>query len=131
MADLALDCRLHVGGVTTLDALWAGIPVITMAGANHASRTGASMLTAVGLPELIAADLDGYRKLALDLARNPDQLAALKTRLAALAPSAALFDPARLAGNLERAYGELHRRWRMGEAPSELDVAGLADNKDE
>ena len=131
LADLALDCRLHVGGVTTLDALWAGIPVLTMAGDNHASRTGASMLAAVGLVELIAADLEDYRKLALALAREPARLASLKARLAAQAPTAALFDPARLAGNLERAYGELHRRWRDGEAPGALDVAALADNKDQ
>ncbi|MDP6563195.1 MAG: tetratricopeptide repeat protein [Alphaproteobacteria bacterium] len=123
LADLTLDCRHHAGGVTTLDSLWAGVPVLTIAGDNHSARTGASILHAAGLPDLALSSPADYERTALHLAENPDQLARLKSRLTAARGSAPLFDTPRLARHLEAAYGEMTARWRRNEAPSSFDIA--------
>ena len=88
------------------------VPVISIAGANHSARTGASILHAAGLGELAVADMAAYRAKALHLARNPDVLADLKSRLLAKHAAAPLFDTPRLARHLEAAYGEMIRRRR-------------------
>ena len=111
LADLALDTAHHTSGVTTIDALWAGVPVVTIAGAAHSARTGASILSAMEMPELICADLAGYEALARDLATDPRRLAALRDKLAAKRDSAPLFDVARLARHLEAAYRLM---WQSG-----------------
>jgi predicted O-linked N-acetylglucosamine transferase (SPINDLY family) len=123
LADISLDCRHHTGGVSTLDALWALVPVISIAGANHSARTGASILHAAGLGELAVADMAAYRAKALHLARNPDVLADLKSRLLAKHAAAPLFDTPRLARHLEAAYGEMIRRHRAGAAPGSIAAA--------
>ncbi len=82
LADLFLDtlpCNAHT---TTSDALWAGLPVLTCMGEAFASRVAASLLNAIGLPELVTTNLDDYQALAIQLATHPDQLAALKQKLA-------------------------------------------------
>lgn len=127
LADLALDSRRHNGGVTTLDSLWSGVPVLTVAGDSHAGRTGASLLSTLGVPELIAADLEDYYDKALDLLRPPGALAAMRARVEAARAASALFRPGRLAGDLERAYAEIIRRQRTGEKPQSFSVADLAD----
>lgn len=126
LADLALDARRHNGGVTTLDALWSGVPVLTVAGDSHAGRTGASMLSTLGLPELIAADLDDYYDKALALLRTAGALAAMRARVETARASSPLFRPGRLATDLERAYAEIIRRHRAGEPPKSFSVADLA-----
>ena len=125
LADLALDTRRHTGGVTTLDALWAGVPVLTVAGESHAARTGASILSALGMAELIAKDLDDYRDRALALLRAPDRLAALTHDVERAKSASPLFRPGRLSQDLEAAYAEMVRRHRAGEPPSRLAVADL------
>ncbi len=115
LADLSLDCRHHTGGVSTLDALWSGVPVISVAGDNPSARTGASILHAADLADLAVADMAAYRALALQLARDPDALAALKDRLRANQGTAPLFDTAHLARHLEAGYREMVRRYRAGE----------------
>ena len=82
LADLFLDTHLYNGHSTVSMALWAGLPVLTCPGSTFASRVGASLLTAVGLPELIAAGLDDYQRIAVALARDPDALRRLRARLA-------------------------------------------------
>ncbi len=104
LADLALDTRIYHGHITTCDILWAGVPVVAVAGERHVSRLSAGVLTAAGLPELITTDLDRYRDLAIGLARAPDRLRRLKDRLAATRTTAPLFDPPRFVANLERVY---------------------------
>ena len=74
-ADLFLDTLPYNAGTTASDALWAGLPVLTCAGDSFAARMGASLLTAVGLPELITCDRPGYERLAIELAQQPDRLA--------------------------------------------------------
>ncbi len=107
LADLALDTRIVGGAASTSDVLWAGIPVITMTGTHFASRMSTSILTAMGLPELIAKDMDGYEALALELAQNPGRLAEFKTRIAQTLRTAPLFDTPRFVQNLERAYEQM------------------------
>jgi predicted O-linked N-acetylglucosamine transferase (SPINDLY family) len=104
LADLALDTRIYAGGATTCEALWAGVPVVALRGANFPSRMGASILPAAGLPELVTDDLEAYAILAVRLARDRGELAALRGRLRAGRTAAPLFDTARFARGLDRLY---------------------------
>ena len=97
LADLALDTRLCNGHTTTSDALWAGVPVITIVGGHFASRVSASILNAVGLPGLVTGSMDAYAALAGELSHDPDKLRRLRDRLAENRPSAPLFEIGRAA----------------------------------
>ena len=101
LADLFLDTTPYNAGTTANDALLMGLPVLTTLGATMASRVAASQLTAIGLPELVAADMAAYEDTALRLARHPDELAALRARLAANRSTHPLFDMTRFTLNLE------------------------------
>ena len=114
-ADLFLDtlpCNAHT---TASDALWAGLPVLTCAGATFAGRVAASAVTAAGVSELIAPSLADYEQLALDLARTPARLRELRERLERSRATAPLFDMAAYVCNLETAYARMWERWRAGE----------------
>ncbi|CAO3378464.1 O-linked N-acetylglucosamine transferase, SPINDLY family protein [Azospirillum argentinense] len=104
LADLFLDTTPVGAHTTASDALWAGLPVLTLLGEGFASRVGASLLRAAGLPELAVRSLDDYESTALRLAGDPDGIARLKARLAAERSHAPLFDTDRFARALERAY---------------------------
>ncbi|HYH23541.1 MAG TPA: tetratricopeptide repeat protein [Azospirillum sp.] len=122
LADLFLD-TLPVGAHTTAsDALWAGLPVLTVVGHAFAGRVGASLLRAVGLPELAMESLEAYAAAALRLANDPAALGALKTRLAAGRDGAVLWDTDRLARDLERAYAAMWAIHAAGERPQPIDV---------
>ncbi|NJL58363.1 MAG: UDP-N-acetylglucosamine-peptide N-acetylglucosaminyltransferase [Desulfobacteraceae bacterium] len=82
LADLVLDTRIYNGHTTTSDALWAGVPVIGIEGTHFASRVCASILKTIGLPQLIAKNLQEYESLALGLARNPDALNRIRQQIA-------------------------------------------------
>jgi protein O-GlcNAc transferase len=121
-ADLFLD-TLHYGAHTTAsDALWAGLPVLTCPGVTFASRVAASLLTAIGMPELFIASLTDYETLAVNLARNPNDLKAIKAKLAAHRHAYPLFDTERFTRNLEAAYRQMWGRYRRGEAPASFSV---------
>jgi predicted O-linked N-acetylglucosamine transferase (SPINDLY family) len=122
LADLFLDTFNYNAHTTASDALWAGLPVLTRPGSSFASRVGASLLTAVGLPELITDSDEAYEQLALSLARDPAQLADLRRRLQANRLSCPLFDTKRFTRDLERAYRLAWRRHQAGEAPGNIDV---------
>jgi predicted O-linked N-acetylglucosamine transferase (SPINDLY family) len=107
LADLFLDTLPYNAHATACDALWAGLPVLTRKGTAFAGRVGASLLTAVGLPELITETEEDYKALALALARDPARLGALRQKLAANRSHAPLFDTARLTRNLEAAYARM------------------------
>ena len=107
LADLFLDGLPYNAHATACDALWAGLPVLTTRGTAYAGRVGASLLTAVGLPELIAETAEDYEALALALARDSARLGALREKLAANRGSAPLFDTPRLARNLEALYSRM------------------------
>ena len=104
LAGLFLDTAPYGAHATACDALWAGLPVLTRRGTAFASRVASSLLTAVGLPELIAESWDDYEALALALARDPARLAALKQKLVAARSTAPLFDTPRLTRDLEALY---------------------------
>jgi protein O-GlcNAc transferase len=113
LADIALDtvpCNSHTTGS---DALWMGVPMVTLVGDSFAGRVGASLLHAVGLPELIAYDEAGYAATLDALVGAPDELARLKTTLLARRNSAELFDSAATARALEQAYLAMHERHRL------------------
>ena len=107
LADIALDTRIYNGGVTTSDALWAGVPVVTLRGDHVPSRASSSMLTSLGLPELITSDLDGYEALALQLAKDPQELQRLKDAVAKKVQTSPLFDTENAVRNLEKAYRQI------------------------
>jgi predicted O-linked N-acetylglucosamine transferase (SPINDLY family) len=103
LADLMLDTAPYNGHMTTSDALWAGVPLVTVLGAAFAGRVAASQLQALGLPELITASLEDYETLALALACDRDRLGALRQKLAAARRTMPLFDTDRMRQNVEQA----------------------------
>ncbi len=124
LADLALDTAIYKGGVTTSDALWAGVPVVSVSGRHMPSRASMSKLSAIGLPELACRSLDDYADLAVRLAKNKDDLAALAKKLEENRLTMPLFDTERSVRNLERAYAEMWARFRKGLAPAAFAVGG-------
>ena len=104
LADLALDTWHHAGGVTSTDALWAGLPVLTLLEDEMVDRTGASLMQAADLPELIATSLDDFVIRAQDLAEDPARLADLTSRLAEKHRTAPLFDMPGFTRHLEVAF---------------------------
>lgn len=125
LADIALDTLYHGGGVTSVDALWCGVPLVTLAGEPPSARIGASLLSALGLEELIATSLEDYQRIALDLARDGERLGALKAKLRRNLESEPLFDVARLARHLERAYELMWERYESGAPPAPIRVPAL------
>jgi protein O-GlcNAc transferase len=113
-ADLFLDTLPINAHTTASDALWAGLPVVTCAGASFVSRVAGSLLHAVGLAELVSADLAAYEGLALRLATDPAALAAIKARLAANRMTTPLFDTERYRRGIEAAYLDLVAAYRRG-----------------
>ena len=114
-ADLFLDTWPYNAHTTASDALWAGCPVLTKEGETFAGRVGASLLTAVGLPELVAPARDAYVERAVALAGDPAELARLKAHLAGPGRASALFDTARTTRALEAAYLAMAEQHRRGE----------------
>jgi predicted O-linked N-acetylglucosamine transferase (SPINDLY family) len=112
--DVALDPFPYCGGMTSLDALWMGVPVITLPQAMLAGRQTASMLANLGLPELIAADDAGYVATALDLARDLERLAALRAGLRGRFLRSPLADYERFTRDLEDAFRGMWRGWVAG-----------------
>jgi len=125
-ADLFLDTFHFNAHTTASDALWSGLPVLTLAGATFASRVGASLLGAVGLPELVTHSVDEYEALALSLATSPQRLAELRGRLQANRKIMPLFDSALYARRMEAAYEAMWDRHRRGLAPDHIRI-GDAD----
>jgi predicted O-linked N-acetylglucosamine transferase (SPINDLY family) len=122
LADLFLDTLPYNAHTTASDALWAGLPLVTCAGRSFAARVAASLLRAVGLPELATPSLEAYRDLALALARDPDRLGALRGRLAANLATAPLFDTDRTRRQVEAAFEIAWRRRLAGLDPRSFDV---------
>ncbi len=117
LADLFLDtlpCNAHT---TASDALWAGLPVLTCLGETFSGRVAASLLTAMGLPELIAGSLDEYERMALAMAQEPSRLESVRRKIAAGRETSPLFDTTRYTRNLERAYETMVDIMRNAEAP--------------
>jgi len=122
LADLFLDTAPVGAHTTASDALWAGLPVLTVLGESFASRVAPSLLRAVGLPELAVDSLAAYEAAALRLAREPAEVALLKARLAEGRDRAPLFDTVGFARALERAYETMWAIQEAGEAPRAFAV---------
>jgi predicted O-linked N-acetylglucosamine transferase (SPINDLY family) len=125
LADLFLDTFPFNGGTTTSDALWAGLPVVTLSGEAFAARMSASLLGAVGLPELAVQTPAEYESLALRLARDRGLLGDVKARLAANRATHPLFDTRRYARHIEAAYAEMWGRHRGGAPPDGFSVRAI------
>jgi predicted O-linked N-acetylglucosamine transferase (SPINDLY family) len=125
LADLFLDtlpCNAHT---TASDALWAGLPLLTCRGQAFPGRVAASLLHAIGLPELIAENLAAYEAQALRLATMPALLADLKFRLARNRVTHPLFDIDRYRRHIESAYIVMYERYQRGEPPQGFSVPAL------
>jgi protein O-GlcNAc transferase len=122
LADLFLDTAPFNAGATASDALWAGLPLITCAGEAFAGRMAASLLRAVGLPQLVTDSLADYEWLALELAQDRAAIEALKAGLAQGRATCPLFDTARFTRHLESAYHTMRQRHQAGEPPASFAV---------
>lgn len=123
LADLALDTHPYNGHTTTIDSLWSGVPVLTLKGRSFASSVAASLLTTIGLPELITASRTEYEAKAIQLASHPAVLDTVRQRLAEKVPGSALFDSKRFARNIESAYTRMHERYQNGLQPESFSVS--------
>ena len=106
-ADLFLDTFPFNAGTTANDCLWMGCPILTLSGRSFASRMAGALLTAAGLPELIAGNLTGYEDKAIELASNPQRAAEYRQKLGEVRVSGVLFDTPRFVKDLEQMLAEL------------------------
>lgn len=120
--DVGLDLFPYNGAATTCEALWMGVPVITLSGGAHVSRVGASLLTSAGLPELIATSPEDYLQKAAALARDTGRLSALRGSMRERLRGTALLDAPRAARALENAYREMWERWVENQETVEVTV---------
>lgn len=125
LADLFLDSYALTAHTTATDSLWAGVPMVTCPRNTFATRVGKSLLVNLGLSELAVASLDDYEAMAVRLATHPDELAALRVRLAKSLKAAPLFDTPRLTRHLEAAFEGMWSRYMAGQAPESFRVAPL------
>jgi predicted O-linked N-acetylglucosamine transferase (SPINDLY family) len=109
--DIALDPVPYSGGTTTCDALWMGVPVVTVPGARPASRSAASVLTSVDLTDWIAASAEDYVRRAVELAGRPDTLSALRAALRERLRASPLMDEESFTRALEQAYQQVWQAW--------------------
>lgn len=121
-ADLFLDTMPYNAHTTASDALWAGLPLLTLIGDTFAGRVAASLLTAVGLPELITTTPQEYEELAIELATNPERLAMVKDKLASNRATAPLFDTRRYTRHIEAAYIAMYERHKANLPPDHIVV---------
>jgi protein O-GlcNAc transferase len=109
--DIGLDTYPYNGHTTSLDALWMGVPVPTLAGTTAVSRAGLSLLSNLGLSDLVASDDDAYVEIVTRLAGDRVRLAELRASLRARLEASPMMDAARFTRNLERAFREMWREW--------------------
>jgi protein O-GlcNAc transferase len=122
-ADLFLDTLPYNAHATASDALWAGLPVLTQIGDTFAGRVAASLLTAIGLPELITSTLKAYEDLAIEVATSPEKLVTIKRKLAENRLTTPLFNTESFTRDIERAYAAIYGRYQRGLPPEHTYVA--------
>ncbi len=121
-ADLFLDTFPYNAHTTASDALWAGLPVLTLMGQSFASRVAASLLKAIDLPELITNSQEEYETLAIELAMNPKKLANIKSKLEINRSNTPLFDTPLFTKNIEAAYTNIFERYQAGLEPTHISI---------
>lgn len=122
LADLFLDTFPYNAHTTASDALWAGLPLITVLGESFASRVAASLLSALNLNELITYSQNEYEELAVELATNQNKLQTIKKKLEINIKTSSLFKGSVFAENLENAYLQVYERYKAGLAPDHIEV---------
>jgi protein O-GlcNAc transferase len=125
LANLFLDTLPFSAHSTASDALWAGTPVLTCPGSTFSGRVSASLLTAVGLRELITNGLPAYEDMAMTLSSDPRRLASVRAKLAANRDVFPLFDTKRFTRHIETAYAAMWERCQRGESPAEISIAPM------
>jgi protein O-GlcNAc transferase len=125
LADLFLDTLPYNAHTTASDALWAGLPVLTQIVNSFAGRVAASLLNAVGLPELITHSAEEYEALAIELALNPGKLKAIRGKLARNRLTMPLFDTPLYTKHLEVAYEAMYQRYQAGLPPDHIEVTPI------
>jgi protein O-GlcNAc transferase len=121
-ADLFLDTMPYNAHTTACDALWAGLPLLTCAGEGMAARAAASLLTAIGVPELITHDLESYEARAYELATHPAMLKDAREKLAQNRLTSRAFDTPSYVRHIEAAYTAMHERQLSGQPPEHIEV---------
>jgi protein O-GlcNAc transferase len=111
LIDIALDPFPYNGTTTTCEALWMGVPVVTLAGVGHVARVGASILTYCGLSELVATSREDYIVKAAALAEDRIRLAGLRDGMRRRMETSPLMDYPRFARGVEAAYRDIWRTW--------------------
>ena len=109
--DIALDPFPYNGGATTCEALWMGVPVVTLAGVMAYGRYGVSLLSNLGLPHLVATTPASYVTIAVELAKKRKPLAALRAELRPRMAASVLCDAKGFAQGVEQAYRRVWKRW--------------------
>jgi predicted O-linked N-acetylglucosamine transferase (SPINDLY family) len=122
LADLFVDTLPYNAHTTGSDALWAGLPLLTQTGTTFPGRVATSLLAAVGLPELVTSTPRAYEDLAVELAGNPERLAAIRRRLADNRLTTPLFDTQSYTRHIEAAFAAMYERYRAGLPPDHIDV---------
>jgi predicted O-linked N-acetylglucosamine transferase (SPINDLY family) len=122
LADLLLDTLPYGAHTTASDALWMGLPVLTLLRDTFASRVAASLLNAIHLPELITITLEDYERLAVELATNPEKLARIKRKLVENRLTLPLFDTKLFTKHIEAAYTAMYERYQAGLAPDHIAI---------
>lgn len=122
-ADLFLDTFIYNAGATASHALWAGLPVLTKMGLGYPARMAGSLLSTLGMRELIAASEEEYESMAFALATEPDRLAALREKLATQRNTTPLFDSALFTRHLEAAYDVAWQRWHDGQPTADIEIS--------
>lgn len=122
LADLFLDTLPYNAHTTASDALWAGLPVLTRRGHAFPGRVAASLLNAIGLPELVTSTADEYESLAVDLALDSNKLSDMRKKLARNISETPLFDAPLYTRNLEAAFEEMYRRYKQRLPPDHIDL---------
>jgi predicted O-linked N-acetylglucosamine transferase (SPINDLY family) len=125
LVDLFLDTFPFNAGTIANDVLWAGTPLITCSGETYPARMAGSLLTAIGVPELITRSLEEYEALSLKLARDPKLIASIKAKIRLNRGTYPLFDTARFARHIESAYTTMWERSQRGEPPVSFSVEAL------
>jgi predicted O-linked N-acetylglucosamine transferase (SPINDLY family) len=122
LADLFLDTWPYNAGTTAVDALWAGLPVLTKAGVAASARQALSVLKAIEVPELITYSEQAYRDLAVELASDAQKLKLITDKLQKNRLTSALFDSVGNTRHIEAAYTKMYERYQADLAPEQIYI---------
>ena len=121
-ADLFIDTFPYNAHTTCSDALWAGLPVLTLQGETFASRVASSLLNAIGLSELITKNSYEYEKKAIELGNNLSKVVGLKEKIENNKLTKPLFDTKLFTSHIEQAYFEMYKRYNKNEKPENIKI---------